>query len=1327
MFTDVSYPLTEAQHGIMLEWIQHPGLTQYNVNIYYKCAASLDADRLRTCLQTVINRHDVFFTRIRMEDNQFRQYIDRSEEIVVESFEMNDAGFDRFLDDYVKPFNIFGDCLTRIAVIKTEKHTYIVFDTSHLIFDSVSATMLWDELCSEYEGIARQYDDIPYATAVEKEIQQLKSEAYTLAADYYQRSFEGLSMTKIPSRHPEAVGRFRDIALDMAKQEIERYCDAVGQTPNVVFMAAYAIALSAFSGEQKVAFYSVNHGRTDREAKKSYGMFVKTVPFQGNLTDEEMTVTDFIRDFRSQMMSNIRHGLFPFTHFCRNLHCRPEHSFNFHVIQRNVAIGGEPAMMQQFFRGGTLDSISTQVWDLGDSYQITIDYNDQMYSRWLMQQFADTMCDIVLDIIAKPDACLKDLSLVSTERAAEILSLGKGDPLPSAAPYEHHFVDMFSRQVSLNPHAVAVVDCQGSMSYAELDEQSSRLAAVLVSEANVKVNDVVAIMLPRTNDFMVAVLAAMKAGAIYVPISMDYPAHRVEYILHDSQSKLLINQDYLLSARNKLQSSNFKDQSSNFKVQSSKFKVQSSKFSYIIYTSGSTGNPKGVLISQKALCSFIRTCQYTYDLSPADRILCHGTFTFDASVEDLFPILATGGQSHILKEELRTDVTAIRNYIIEHGITGGNYTTAFGEILLTAYPDLPLRYVTLGGERLDKVPEGLTCRFFNSYGPTEFTVDATFWEHQPSNLKSQISNLKSQTSNFKVQTSNSTVPPIGRPVNDCMALVLDSQKRLMPLGCPGYLYLAGPQIASGYWNDSKTTAEAFTPCPYADTTFQSSKFKVQSSKFMYFTGDIVCWNEDGNLEYIGRKDEQMKLNGYRIEMGEVAAALMKVEGIRQVHVGIVNKLQTSCVPSVASVQRSSAKFKVQISNLKSPLGRRTLATNGTQETSTLKSQTSKALCAWYTSNAEIDKQAIRSSLARLLPKYMIPQHFIHLENFPVTPNGKIDTNALPQTPTIKVQSSKFKVQSSPSFAPPSCEGERIVADIVAELLGVEGVSVTDDLFSDLGLSSLEATTLAFRANAKGMFFNVTDLYEKRTIRSVVCNCVGRTAYYWYDGYDPAKPVIILICGYVYLHPLYDNIAQFFKDFYSIYVIDAFHENFMWKKHVSCDILTDEYLEAYKRDILGKNVYFIMGTCFGADVAIPFCEKIQSRLGVTHRMLAFDPIYDRRPLTDPVPYENNPTDAILEQYRISRELGSTIPIPTYQGPMIIVTPTDTSDKKYVEYDDKLSPEELKQVERFIQENDRLWDRHFPQVPKYKVPGDHYSFLETANMPQIQAIINKHWPL
>ena len=1222
-----TFPLSEAQQGMMLEWLQHPGLTQYNVNVYYRCSTMLDTEKLRRCLQTVFCHHDVFYTHIKREGKELCQYIDRTKEIRIDYFEIADSEFDNFKNDYVKPFNIFEDILTRAAIVKTEKNIYIIFDISHLIFDSVSATMLWNELCCEYADAEHLFCDCAYSAYVDKEIKALQSEDYVKAAEYYETEFEGMSMTKIPSKHSEAIGHFKNVVLDMAKTDVENFCHTNGCTPNILFMAAYSIALSAFSGTSTSVFYSLNHGRTNHIEKQTFGMFVKTVPFKGDLTNQEMLVHDYLCSLHRQMMNNIRYGVYPFTHFCRDLHCLPENSFNFHIVQRNVTIGGEKAHMQQFFSGNTMDNISAQVWDLGNNYQITIDYNDQRYSEWLMRQFAHAMQDIVMSIISIPDARMKDLKLVSDQRAAEILAIGQGNPLPPSQPGESRFMDMFRRQVQLLPDNIAIVDERGCMTYSELDHQSSCLASQIIGKEHILPDDIVTIMLPRNRDFMIAVLAVMKAGACYVPLSLDYPAERIKYIRDNSKSKLHIDAEYMM---------NFAAQKDEY---NSTNEFRRGDYAYIIYTSGSTGNPKGVLISQKALYSFIRTCQYTYGLTATDRILCHDTFSFDASVEDLFPILATGGQLHILPEEKRKDLNAIKEYIIANSITGGNYTTAFGELLLMSYPDLPLRYITLGGEKLDKVPDNVTCRFFNSYGPTEFTVDATFWEYTPGKDKTHV--------------------PIGRPVNDGTALVLDSYQRLLPQGCPGYLYLAGPQIATGYWNNKEATAANFINNP-----FQSS----EDTRTMYSTGDIVSWNEDGDLEFVGRKDEQIKLNGYRIETAEVVSAIMKVDGIRQVHVGVIE------------------------------------------------SHGKKHLCAWYTSLRNIEQMEISSAISKLLPKYFMPDMYVHMDSFPVTPNGKIDRKKLPLP---KIQTVVHKI------VPPATESERFLVNIVAETIGETEIGVTDDLFDDLNVSSLDIATIAFHASAKGHMYNVTTFYEQRTIRNVVRSCSCRTPYYWAGEYDPTKPVVILICGYVYMHPLYDNLVNFFKKSYSIYVIDAFHENFMWKEHVSCDILIDEYVEAYKRDLIGKNIHHIMGTCFGADIAIPFVQRIEKELGIRHRLLAFEPIYSRKGTADTVPYEKDPSDALIEQYRISHLLGESIPIPTYKGPMIIVSSSKATNRKYVEYDDIMTEEEVEQMRQFIKDNDRQWDEHFPDVPKYKIPGDHYTFLETANMPMIEDIIHKHW--
>ncbi len=1216
----------------MLDWIQHRGLTQYNMDYYYTCPAHTDAEKLRNSLQKAINRHDIFFTRVRMEGTEFRQYIDRTEDIVVEYYEMSDAAFGCFRDCHIKPFNLLNDVLTRAAVVRTEKHVYVIIDISHLLSDALSTALLWEDVRCEYEGREAPAEDIPYARSVEKERRLLLSEAYTQAADYYRKEFQGLTMTKIPTRHPEAVGSFKGIVRNMPKDGVEAFCRARGVTPNIMLMTAFAMALSAFSNEQNVVFYSINHGRTDREAKKTLGMFVKTVPFKGDLSDPEKPVLALMGDFRRQMAGNVRHGLYPFTHFCRDLHCLPENSFNFHAVHRNVMLGGEPVQTRQFFSGGTLDSISTQIWDMDDAYQLTIDYNDRRYSQWLMEQLAAVFCDIVHEILSKPDARLCDIDFVSEEKARALLQLGQGTPLPPAERHEHHFLDMFLRQVALRPQATAIVDHEGSMTYAELDRQSSLLARQLTGQGQVGPDDVVTVMLPRNRDFMTAVLAVMKAGACYVPLATDYPADRIAYIQADSEARLHIDKQYI----------------DGFRMQPLPADIPAARAvganAYIIYTSGSTGKPKGVTISHRALCSFVRTCIFTYGLTPADKILCHGTFSFDASVEDLFPILACGGELHILREEDRTDLKAIHDYIVEHAITGGNYTTAFGELLLTAYPDLPLRYVTLGGERLDQVPEGLACRFFNSYGPTEFTVDATFWEYPVGSDRHYV--------------------PIGRPVSDCIALVLDSRQRILPQGCPGELYLAGPQIAEGYLNNPGMTALKFMPNPYATG---------DADRRMFRTGDIVQWDANGQLMFMGRNDTQVKLRGYRIELGEIEALMVQTE----------------------SIQKAVT---------------RVITLNGRD-----------VMCAWFVAPRPVSADKLKNQLARLIPHYMIPELFMQVDELPVNANGKVDRHRLPMPLTAHFSPPN-------SFVPPATDREHILSSLTAQIIeSGQELSVADDLFDDLGLSSLQAAQLAFMASSHGINISVTTLYEKRTIRELCADSAERRHSYWVDGaYDSSKPVMVIVCGYVYLHPMYDELVAWFRTRCSVYVIDSFLESFMWKEEITLEKLLDEYMLIYRHDLQGKPIRFFTGLCYGSDIALALAKRIKHDLGVAEHVLTFDPIYERSAIQETPPVEMNCGPTIIEQYRVSNALALTVPRPSYDGPVIHLFAAVHTNRKYPEYDDVfLNDEEQQAQDAFVAQNEERWRKHFPDVPLYHIDGDHFHYMNLANMPHIEAIINKHW--
>ena len=1264
-----SYPLSEAQYGIILDWIQHPQLTQYNVSGCYTCPATIDAGQLYRCLQVVVERHDIFYTRIVNEGDHFSQHIDRSQHIELGYHETTDEDFDTFRNHFVRPINIFSDTLIRMAIVKTPQHTCLLIDGSHLIIDGLSCHLIWHELADTYttshvlprsaEGRLQGKDsqtpellnsrapELPFSLYVSQEQEQLQTEAYKKASEYYQTEFEGYAMTRIASRRSEAVGTFQRVSTSMPKNDVEQYCQAHGVTPNIVFMAAYAITLSAFSGEQRVGFYSVNHGRNDRHWRNIIGMFVKTVPFKADLTDGNLLVTDFIRSFKQQMMNNIRHGIYPFNRFCRQHNCQPETSFNFHVTTRTVAIADTTAIAEQYYSGQTADSIAAQVWDDGDSYQILIDYNDQRYDLWLIQQMADTIRSITENIMCHPDATLATLPLVSYDEARHILEVSTGEQLPTPADYEHDFVSMFLHQVQQTPTAIALVDHTGSLTYEELDQRSSQLARYLVSEKGVMVGDRVVIMLPRSKDFMVAVIAVMKAGACYVPIDINYPDERVRYIITDCSARCILT---LLDLQERLADQELSTLHAPLST------LHSQLPAYIIYTSGSTGQPKGVVISHRALASFVRTCRHTYQLTSDDRILCHASFSFDASIEDLFPILTCGGELHILDEAIRTDLPAIKTYIENHHITGGNYTTAFGELLLMSYPELPLRYITLGGERLDRMPQGLTCRFFNSYGPTEFTVDATFWE-APENQ------LQLSTINYQLSTIKETTPPIGRPVCDCQALVLDYFGRILPLGCPGELCLSGPQIADGYWKRSELTAERFV----------DGKFR---------TGDFVRWNEERQLEYIGRHDRLVKLNGFRIELGEIEATIMARPNI---------------VQAVVLVRE----------------------VNGNER-----------LCAWFTASQLVDTAKLKASLSQSMPHYMVPTIYQQIDAIPLTTNGKIDTLALLNSSTPALGQRTLVRQEL-------LKEERILHDIICEALDLGAVSIDADLFSDLALTSLQAAGVAFKAMKQGLNINVSTLYSARTIRQVIA-ASSPQLFKWIDNSPQellqsstpellAKPIMLLISGYVHLHPKFDAFIDIFHDRFNIFAIESFTEFFRDGRPVSYNYLMEQYTAIVNRELCGKHISLIVGECYGSELALLLADRIKEQFDHP-RVLVLDGIYRRSDVIEEVPESGRDNETLVEYTRISNELALQLPEPLYDGEVLFCYAGTIPPYRSSEFpDQQLTPAEQEEFRVFSHENHELWCEHYPHASFYRLDHHHYEFLSRENLLDVAQVLKNHWNL
>ncbi|MBQ6975450.1 MAG: amino acid adenylation domain-containing protein [Selenomonadaceae bacterium] len=406
------------------------------------------------------------------------------------------------------------------------------------------------------------------------------------------------------------------------------------------------------------------------------------------------------------------------------------------------------------------------------------------------------------------------------------------------------WLDIFKSQVAKTPENIAVTDENSEISYKKLDELSDKVAAWLI-ENGVEENQFVAIRIGRVKEFMAAVIGIWKVGAAYLPIDLEYPEERINYMLEDSEAKITLTEKIISDISQK-----------NF--QTKIYKTSPENLAYMIYTSGTTGKPKGVMIQHKALMNFVHFIKNRWALTEKSRITCHSNFAFDAAVEDLYPVLMTGGTMFIVPEIARHDIFEMQKFIAKHKITGGGYTTRFGQIL-AAKDFLDVDYICLGGEAMTSVPN-VRGKVFNTYGPTEFTVDATYFELEKGKKYNPI--------------------PIGRPLYNCAAFIVDKETKtkLLPLGEIGELCLAGPQLAAGYWKRPELTAEKFNEIEVGD-----KKVKV------YHTGDLAKYNDDGNLEFYGRIDFQVKIRGFRVELPEIEDIIRQFDGIKDTTVVALDK------------------------------------------------------------------------------------------------------------------------------------------------------------------------------------------------------------------------------------------------------------------------------------------------------------------------------------------------------------------------------------------------------------------------------------------------------
>ncbi|HEY0403918.1 MAG TPA: amino acid adenylation domain-containing protein, partial [Blastococcus sp.] len=642
-----------------------------------------------------------------------------------------------------------------------------------------------------------------------------------------------------------------------------------------------------------------------------------------------------------------------------------------------------------------------------------VEYNLDLFDAATARRMAGHLRTLLAGAAAHPEARLSELPLLSAAERDELLvewndtAWEPPQEVPDALVHE-----LFAAQARRRPEALAVVFGERRLTYGELEVRSNRLAHHLRS-LGVGPEVMVGICAERTPERVVGVVAALKAGGAFVALDPSYPRERLAYLMEDAQVPVLLTEQRYLGRLPESSATVICLDADLERIVGDESRPPAShldpeSLAYVVYTSGSTGRPKGVAIHHRGLLNLVRWHRATYQVTPEDRGTQVASPAFDASIWELWPLLAAGASTYVPDEETRLSAPRMMRWWAEEGITLAYLPTALAEAVLEeeipADLDLRLRALCIGGDRLHRAPRpGTPFRLVNHYGPSEYSVVTTATPVPPEDG----------------ETLMSGVPPIGRPLANTRVYVLDAYQQPVAQGVPGELYIAGAGLARGYLRRPELTAEKLVPDPW------------QSGGRMYRTGDLVRWLSDGNLDFLGRIDHQVKVRGMRVELGEIEAVLGRHPGVRE------------AVSLVREDRPGDRRLTAYV-----------VGGAGAGE-------------AWP-SAAELHE-----FLERELPSHMVPQDWVLLEALPLTPNGKVDRRALP-APERRAETS----------VAPRTPLEDLLAGIFCQVFGLASVGIHDDFFA-LGGHSLLATQVVSRVRkVLGIELEIRSLFEEPTVEGL---------------------------------------------------------------------------------------------------------------------------------------------------------------------------------------------------------------------------------------------------
>ena len=843
------YQLTDAQMGVYLECIRKPGTKMYNIPVICRLPEKVDTERFEKAVTAVIRTHKAFHVTVKMmEENPVMIIREREPEVIRKKVESLAAEKKSF----VQSFDLEKGPLYRMELCECCGEIYFLFDVHHIVFDGTSISVFMDEIVQVYQGNEPKeeqmtlFDESVYEEGIKE------TSRYKEAQVFFENKLTGIEtdLSLLADFHPEnQTGSAKRLVVSchelFGSGEIEQFVKSCRITENTLLMGAFGYALAKAADQSECFFYSVNHGRHDERLADATGMFVKTLPVHISI-DEEVFSGDYLRNVQADFHETIRHGCISFGELAAKYKLIPNVTFVYQAEMLNgPEMHGEKLYAEWIETGEAQFDLNVMVMKHHGSYEIILNYRDEIYSEETIRNFADMMLLAIKGILARKK--LKEFSLITSGTEAKLDFFNRTEK-----EYDRFktVVDLFRRQAELVPNHAAVVYLDKTFTYAQVDEITERIAGYLKGKG-IGREDVVSVLIPRCEYMVIASLGVLKAGAAYQPLDPTYPKERIEFMMQDAGTKLLIADENLLAQAESYQGEVLltKDIPSLSACETMKENPAPNDLFILLYTSGSTGVPKGCMLEHHNLTAFCNWYRGFYKLTPDSKVAAYASYGFDADMMDLYPALTSGACVHIIDESIRLDLMALNDYFEKQGITHSFMTTQVGRQFAEGIENHSLQALSVGGEKLVPVEAPENFKFYNAYGPTECTIITTVY---------CVDRLYHRV-------------PIGKALDNVKLYVVDKEGRRLPPCMPGELWIAGHQVARGYLNRPEQDAKVFIKNPFT---------QEEGYERVYRTGDIVRFLPDGSIDFIGRNDGQVKIRGFRIELSEVEGVIRQFPGIK---------------------------------------------------------------------------------------------------------------------------------------------------------------------------------------------------------------------------------------------------------------------------------------------------------------------------------------------------------------------------------------------------------------------------------------------------------------